>query len=176
MTAANGELVTPPGEPAKARVVFMRDDDVSTSASVAVAELHVVDERGDVLGHLAPRTWFAAELPAGPHVIAAWHDAYGAAPYVSALRAELEQGRTYFVRVVARTRLHLDLERGHLPLEPHPERTNRRLDPVAATEWSAWFRGRVEAAVQAAQAKLEAGEGASLRPRDGFLLDPVARR
>ena len=176
MRQGHEALVVSPARADAARVVFMRDDDAATHTNAGMAELHVVDGQGRLLGDLAIGTWFAVELPAGLHVFAAWHDGYGGTPHVAALAANLEERRTYFVRTVGRNRFDLDLVRGPLPILPQPTRSARRLDPAAASEWGARFRGRIDAAVRTAKAKLDAGEGASLQPGDGFLLETTAER
>ncbi|HEX7600071.1 MAG TPA: AAA family ATPase [Polyangiaceae bacterium] len=176
MRQGHEALVVSPARADAARVVFMRDDDAATHTNAGMAELHVVDGQGRLLGDLAIGTWFAVELPAGLHVFAAWHDGYGGTPYVAALAANLEERRTYFVRTVGRNRFDLDLVRGPLPILPQQTRSARRLDPAAASEWGARFRGRIDAAVRTAKAKLDAGEGASLQPGDGFLLETTAER
>ncbi len=77
--------------PGYAMVVFVRP---STYADVI--RYTIFSERYGFLGHSLPASWFAAELPAGPHVFCAKGE------NTAALRAGLAPGRTYYVEVASR--------------------------------------------------------------------------
>lgn len=84
---------------------FEHDQDAATMG------VRITDDRGRWLADVDPRTWVALSIPAGRHYL-------GAAPLTAAgepvpdrddddaLRAELESGRVYFVRVRGYTEVH----------------------------------------------------------------------
>jgi hypothetical protein len=167
-----------------ARVVFLRESSRADSRGIDEPRgmaayptpVHVIDERGGLLGDLAPGTWFATVLPAGEHLLVAYHDGTVGDHETSVLRATLAPGRSYYV---ALTRTHgslltyggLHLVRAPLPLAPRADLVAFVTDAAAAGHWSGVESDSIHARLDEARALFAAGKFEVLRQDDGFLLE-----
>lgn len=177
LAAPDASLHAPPTA-STARVVFVRErvqpPDEPHGIAANPTPVHVIDERGELVGDLAPGTWFATELPPGQHLFVSYHDRTIGSHEMSVLRATLAPGRSYFVdltrsRGTLFTYGRLHLTHAPLPLEPRPDLAPLVADAAAARHWSEAEAVAIRARLDEARALVDTGKFEVLRMEDGLL-------
>ena len=176
--SAAGASLWAPASPNRARVVFLRETEDFGRHSHSTYPLHVVDERGELLGDLYRFTWFAVEETPGEHTFFAWHDNYANAHSVAVLHATLLPGHTYYVGAVRaesagplQTAERLDLRRAPAPLDGERGMKPIAMSPIAASAWSEEEKDVVAERMASGRMKIAAGDFGELKAGDGFVAD-----
>jgi hypothetical protein len=185
----------PPGD--RARVVFEYPPSTDQTSACCgktygskadVGPVHVVDERGELLGDLGPHRWFAAELDPGEHVFTTWHDRWLGQHEVTVLRATLRAGALYVVELRREPRSSIwhygkpHLRNASPPLAGSFDWSAFSTDPAAAHRWSTDERAVIEERLAEGRAKMDLGEfdvldaAAGYASSDGLFRVPGLRR
>lgn len=148
---------------------------VGTGNREANEGVRVADDRGHVVGELAPGLWLALGVEPGRRCFHAWHDVYGGAPDVATLCGDVVAGRTYFARVGQSSReswggpLSTAWQVGNLLDGNQDPARGRVLEPALARETEERFADRIARVRRDGEAAAAAGRYVALG--EGFALE-----